>query len=97
MTFGKTWALSVAERAVKSFVQGYIGFFTLTAGLGSTTADVPNASAFDALFTWDNVKAGVVMAVLSTGMSFLSTPFGPDDNSPSLTVSENPPTIANGT
>jgi hypothetical protein len=94
--FSKVWLLSVGERLGKSFVQGYIGFWTLTVGLGTTPANVPNAGAFDLLFTMDNVKAGIVMAVLSAGTSFLSTPLGPDTGSPSLTVSENPPTIANG-
>jgi hypothetical protein len=93
--FSKVWLLSTGERLSKSFVQGYIAFWTLTSGLGNTAADVPNAGAFDTLFTFDNVKAGVVMAVLSAGTSFLSTPFGPDTGSPSLTVSENPPTITN--
>ena len=92
--FTKVWWLSTLERLSKSFVQGYIAFWTLTSGLGNTEANVPNAGAFDTLFTWDNVKAGVVMAVLSAGTSFLSTPFGPDRDSPSLVVSENPPTIA---
>lgn len=94
---GKVWLLSVGERLSKSFVQGYIAMWTLTSGLGGTAADVPNAGAFDTLFTVDNVKAGVVMAVLSAGTSFLSTPFGPDHESPSLSVSENPPTIGSDT
>ena len=91
----KVWLLSTAERLAKSFLQGYIAFWTLTAGLGNTPAEVASSAAFDSLFTWDNVKAGVVMAFLSVGTSLLSTPFGPDKGSPSLTVSENPPTIAN--
>ena len=92
--FTRTWLLSTAERLVKTFLQGYIAFWTLTAGLGDTPAEVARADAFDTLFTIDNVKAGLVMAVLSLATSIISTPFGPDNAAPSLVVSENAPTAA---
>jgi hypothetical protein len=89
----KLWLLSTGERLAKSFVQGYIAFWTLSAGFGNTPTEVTGAGAFDLLFTWDNVKAGVVMAVFSMGTSFLSTGLGPDKNSPSLVVTETKPTV----
>jgi hypothetical protein len=93
----KLWLLSTGERAAKSFVQGYLAFWTLSAGLGNTPAETSsNAGAFDLLFTLNNLKAGVVMAVLSTGTSFLSTGFGPDKDSPSLVVTETKPAVIDG-
>ena len=94
MTFlgDKQWWLSTGERMAKSFVQGYLAFWLLAAGLTNSSADQPNADAFDLLFTWDNVKAGIVTMVLSLATSFASTPLGPDKNAPSLVVTETRPT-----
>jgi hypothetical protein len=90
--FSKIWWLSTLERAAKTFFQAYIGFWVLAAGLGSTPTEVPNADAFDLLFTWDNVKAAVVVTVLSLASSVVSTPLGADKSAPSLTVTETVPT-----
>jgi hypothetical protein len=95
--FNRVWLLSVAERMVKSFVQGYVAFWTLAAGLGNTPTDQPNAGAFELLFTMNNVKAGVVMAFLSLATSIGTTGLGPDKNSPSLTVTETVPTVTSDT
>jgi hypothetical protein len=89
--FSKIWWLSTLERFAKTFVQGYMAFWLLSAGLTDSSAEA-NAAAFDLLFTWNNVKAGVVTSALSLAMSFASTPFGPDGDSPSLVVTETKPT-----
>lgn len=90
--FSRIWWLSTIERLGKTFVQGYAAFWMLAAGLGDTPAGVPNADAFDVLFTMDNVKAGAVMAALSFFTSVASTPLGADKAAPSLTVTETVPT-----
>lgn len=89
--FTKVWFQSAAERGVKTFLQGYFGFWFLVAGLGDTSAAVPGPDAFDTLFSMDNVKAGVVMLALSVGTSVVTTRLGPDKNSPSVTVIETVP------
>lgn len=96
--FTKTWLLSTGERLTKTFLQGYLAFYLLAAGLGNGGVDnvAKSTNAFDLLFTMNNVKAGAVAAVLSLLTSIASTPLGPDKNSPALTVTETPPTIANG-
>jgi len=87
----KTWWLSMADRLVKTFVGGYLTFWLLTAGLGDTTASTNPSSAFDTLFTWNNVKAGVVAVALSFAQNVLTTKFGVDHTAPSLTVREAAP------
>jgi hypothetical protein len=89
----KVWLLSTGERLLKSFFQGYLMFFMLASGLGATPATVGSSDVFNLLFTMDNVKAGAVTAVLSFLTSVASTPVGPDKESPSVVVSENPPTV----
>ncbi len=93
--FTKVWLLSTGERLTKTFVQGYLAFFLLASGLGNGGVDnvSTGTGAFDLLFTMNNVKAGVVAAVLSFLTSLASTPIGPDKESPSLVVTETPPTI----
>jgi hypothetical protein len=90
----KVWLLSTGERLIKTFLQGYLAFFMLASGLGNTPATVGSAGVFNLLFTMDNVKAGAAAAVLSFLTSVASTPVGPDKESPSMVVSENPPTVA---
>jgi hypothetical protein len=89
--FSKVWWLSAAERAGKTFLQAYLTFWIMVAGFASGAAQV-NADAFDLLFTWNNVKAGVVGLALSLATSVGSTKLGPDSNAPSLTVTETKPT-----
>ena len=72
--FSKVYFEKTAERAAKSFTQGFLGFW-----LVSPVA----AITFEALFTQANLKAGVVMAVLSVATSILGKNVGPED-SPSL-------------
>jgi hypothetical protein len=88
----KVWWLSVAERMAKTFYQAYLAYWILVAGLASGVADNSNASAFDLLFTWNNVKAGIVGVALSFVTSVATTHVGPDDNSPSAVVTETKPT-----
>lgn len=90
--FSKVWWLSTLERLGKTFLQGYIALWLLTAGLTNPTFDQPNTGAFDTLFTMNNLKAGIVAAALSFASSVASTPFGADNSAPSLTVTETPPT-----
>lgn len=90
--FSKIWWLSTLERAGKSFFQAYITFWLLAAGLTDTSTEVPNADAFELLFTMDNLKAAFVMTVLSFFTSTASTPLGPDKAAPSLVVTETVPT-----
>jgi hypothetical protein len=79
-----TFWKKTAERAGKTFLQAYLAFWMLTAGLGDTGAEAGgNPSAFDLLFTWDNVKAGVVALALSIVTSLASKPVGPTE-SPSV-------------
>jgi Putative lactococcus lactis phage r1t holin len=92
--FSKVWLLSTGERLVKTFFQGYLAYFLLASGLGNTPATVGSSDVFNLLFTMDNVKAGAVAAVLSFLTSIASTPVGPDKESPSTVVTENPPTVA---
>lgn len=90
--FSKIWWLSTLERLGKTFAQGYFAMWMLTAGLGNTSASVPNAEAFDTLFTMTNLKAAAVMAALSLFTSLASTPVGADHSAPSLVVTEVRPT-----
>lgn len=95
--FTRLWFLSTAERAVKTFVQGYLATFFLLAGLGSGPVDdYPGADTFDLLFTWNNIKGGVVAAFISFLMSIGSTRLGPDKDSPSLVVTETEPAVTEG-
>jgi hypothetical protein len=79
----KAFLVRTAERAAKTFLQAYLMFWMLQAGLGDTTAEHPG-DAFDLLFTWDNVKAGVVALALSVASSLISKPVGPSPDSPSV-------------
>jgi hypothetical protein len=90
--FTKIWWLSTLERAAKTFVQAYITFWMLAAGLGNTPTTQPNADAFNTMFTMNNLKAAVVATVLSFVTSAASTPVGPDKAAPSLVVTETKPT-----
>lgn len=73
----------LAERAAKTFGEFYLGSWVLAAGLLDTNFDVPNASAYDLLFTTDNAKAGVVGLALSVFTSLGSSRIGKEDD-PSL-------------
>lgn len=75
---------NTAERMVKTFFQGYFGFWALTLGLLGTGAEVAGADSFDTLFAMDNVKAGVVLVALSLASSVGAKGFGPHKEDPSL-------------
>lgn len=66
----------LVERAAKTFVQGYLTFWVLAAGITNTPAEIPGASAYDALFTVANLKAGLVALAWSVATSLLSKPAG---------------------
>jgi hypothetical protein len=89
----KKFLKDLAERAGKTFVQGYLAFWLLTSGLGDTPAEVPTASGFDTLFTMDNVKAGAVALALSVASSVLTKRVGPDSTSASMVVATSDPTL----
>lgn len=61
-----------AERAVKTFVQAWLG------------AWVVGGSDFDAITNQDNLKVAVVAVVASLAMSFGLKKVGPDKDSPSI-------------
>jgi hypothetical protein len=90
--FSRVWWLSTIERMGKTFVQAYLSFWLLAAGLADSDLSQPNADAFEVLFTMNNLKAAVVATALSFVTSLASTPAGPD-HSPSLTVTESTPTV----
>lgn len=75
----KKFIVDTAERGARTFGQFYLGFWLLSAGLLGTGADA-NADAFDLLFTWDNVKAGVVGLALSVATAIGAKPFGDKDS-----------------
>lgn len=81
-----TFIKDIAERASKTFLQFYLGFWLLTNGLLNTDAATPSPDMFDTLFTSDNLKAGVVGLALSLATNFVTKPFGRDGNSASLVV-----------
>ena len=54
--FSTAFLRETADRALKSFLQGYVSLFFLRSG---ATPDL------DKLFTIDNLRAGALMAVLS--------------------------------
>lgn len=60
--------LDIAERAGRTFLQFYFGAWMLAAGLLDTNFDIPNASAYDLLFTMTNLKAGIVGLALTVAM-----------------------------
>jgi len=61
------WWQDATERAVKTFLQAYLAFWMVAAQVAGDQSEM-----FDTLFTWDNVKAGIVGLVLSLGTSALS-------------------------
>lgn len=65
----------LAERAVKTFGQFYLGSWLFLSG---------DSADFDHLFTTTNVKAGVVGLALSAATSLGSKKFGPDQDSASV-------------
>jgi energy-converting hydrogenase Eha subunit E len=79
-----TFLKKTAERAVKTFLQFYLGFWLLTMGLMGTSAAVVGPEAFDTLFTLDNVKVGVVGLALSVVTSIGTKNLGPEHDSPSV-------------
>jgi hypothetical protein len=87
----KKFMKDLAERAGKTFLQAYLAFWLLQAGLGGTPAEQPGSDAFGLLFTMDNVKAGVVALAFSIVTSLGSRPLGPDSSSASLVVSTDDP------
>lgn len=74
----------MAERAAKTAVQAYFTLWTMTAVLGTgPELGSPKASAFNSLFTLNNLKAAAVGAAYSLFTSILSKPVS-DDSSASL-------------
>lgn len=67
-----TFAKDAAERAVRTFLQGYLGAWL------ATGAD------FDGLVSTDNLKVGVVAVALSVAMSMGLKKVGPNKNSASV-------------
>lgn len=63
-----------AERAVKTFLQFYLGYWLFLSGA---------AADFDHLFTRANVEAGIVGLALSVATSVGTKGLGPDTNDPS--------------
>lgn len=61
----------LGERAGRSFIQGFLGLWL---------ANPSQPVEFDTLFTVNNLKAGVVMAVLSIGMALLGKGVGNPDS-----------------
>lgn len=61
-----------AERAVKTFVQAWLGAWVVA------------GSDFDAITNQDNLKVAVVAVVASLAMSFGLKKVGPDKDSPSI-------------
>jgi len=73
----KKFLLDAGERAAKTFAEGYITMWFLTAGIAKD--DIKGSSeAFDTLFTLNNLKAGVVATALSLAASLLSRKKGSD-------------------
>lgn len=70
----REFVAKTAERAVKTFLQFYLGYWLFLSGA---------AADFDHLFTQDNVEAGVVGLALSVATSIGTKNIGPNDNSPS--------------
>jgi hypothetical protein len=91
--FTKVWIKSTGERLVKTFVQGYVTVWLLVNGVTDPSGITDPGSAFDTMFTANNLKGGAVAAFLSLVTSIASTGLGPDNNSPSLAVTETHPTI----
>lgn len=71
----QTFVAKTAERAVKTFLQFYLGYWLFLSGA---------AADFDHLFTQANVEAGVVGLALSVATSLGTKNLGPDTNSPSV-------------
>ena len=67
-----TFAKDAAERAARTFLQGYLGAWL------ATGAD------FDGLASTDNLKVGVVAVALSVAMSMGLKKVGPNKNSASV-------------
>lgn len=67
-----TFAKDAAERAARTFLQGYLGAWL------ATGAD------FDGLVSTDNLKVGVVAVALSVAMSMGLKKVGPNKNSASV-------------
>jgi len=59
-----SWLRDTAERAAKTFLQAYLAFWLVTTQTTNT-----DTAMFDALFTVDNLKAGVVGVALSLASS----------------------------
>jgi len=68
----KVFIMKAAERAVRTFLQGYFAFWVVT------------DTSYDNLFTVDNFKAGVVAMAASIAMSLGLKNVGPDKDSPSI-------------
>lgn len=62
--FTKVWFQDMAERAARTFIQGYAAFWAVA------------GQSYDTLFTLDNVKAGVVATALSLFMSMGASQVG---------------------
>lgn len=60
----------LGERAARSFIQGFLGLWL---------ANPSEPVEFDTLFTLSNLKAGIVMAVLSIGMAVAGKGVGNPD------------------
>lgn len=67
-----TFTKDAAERAARTFLQGYLGAWL------ATGAD------FDGLVSTDNLKVGVVAVALSVAMSMGLKKVGPNKNSASV-------------
>lgn len=77
----KVWWEDTVERALKTFAQGYLGYWVMVSQIAP--GDGADPTMADTLLTVDNVKAGAVMTVLSLGSSYISSWRGNVD-SPSL-------------
>lgn len=66
------WMRDTAERAARTFVQGYTAFWLVS--VGASTSDAPNPDYFDTLFDVDNAKAGAVALVFSIITSWVAKP-----------------------
>lgn len=82
--FSKKFVVETLERASKTFLQAYMLAWTVKAGILDIGISVPSNASYDVLFTWDNVKAGVVGVALSLATSVGSKPIGADKDGPSI-------------
>lgn len=70
----REFVAKTAERAVKTFLQFYFGYWLFLSGA---------AADFDHLFTQANVEAGIVGLALSVATSVGTKGLGPNPDSPS--------------